>query len=114
MSHDAQTHDAPARTRRSLADSDIALGPLDGRYRAAVAPLVDHLSEAALNRARLVVETEWMIHLLDREAIPGLRTLTDDERALLRAIPADLRDPTALKGAVADSGHSSATCGSRT
>jgi len=65
----------------------IALTPLDGRYRSQVAPLVDHLSEAALNRARLVVETEWVIHLLDREAIPGLRTLTEDERALLRSIP---------------------------
>ena len=67
----------------------IALTPLDGRYRAQVAPLVDHLSEAALNRSRLVVETEWMIHLLDQQVIPGLRTLTDDERALLRAIPED-------------------------
>ncbi|MGP9539899.1 adenylosuccinate lyase [Brachybacterium sp. AOP43-C2-M15] len=65
----------------------IALTPLDGRYRAQTAPLVDHLSEAALNRSRLVVETEWMIHLLDGEVIPGLRTLTDEERALLRAIP---------------------------
>ena len=27
-------------------------GALDGRYRTAIAPLVDHLSEAALNRAR--------------------------------------------------------------
>ena len=36
--------------RRSLAEAGIALGPLDGRYRAAVEPLVDHLSEAALNR----------------------------------------------------------------
>ncbi|MGO1258271.1 MAG: adenylosuccinate lyase, partial [Brachybacterium sp.] len=67
----------------------IALTPLDGRYRAQVAPLVDHLSEAALNRSRLVVETEWMIHLLDQQVIPGLRTLTEDERALLRAIPED-------------------------
>ena len=67
----------------------IALTPLDGRYRAQVAPLVDHLSEAALNRARLIVETEWMIHLLDHGAIPGLRALTDEERALLRAIPED-------------------------
>ena len=56
----------------------IALTPLDGRYRAQVAPLVDHLSEAALNRSRLAVETEWVIHLLDTEAIPGLRTLTED------------------------------------
>ncbi|MEE1618040.1 adenylosuccinate lyase [Brachybacterium sp. J153] len=67
----------------------IALTPLDGRYRAQAAPLVDHLSEAALNRCRLVVETEWMIHLLDGGVIPGLRTLTDEERALLRAIPED-------------------------
>ncbi|ACU86334.1 Adenylosuccinate lyase [Brachybacterium faecium DSM 4810] len=67
----------------------IALTPLDGRYRAQTAPLVDHLSEAALNRSRLIVETEWMIHLLDGEVIPGLRTLTADERALLRAIPED-------------------------
>ena len=67
----------------------IALTPLDGRYRAQTAPLVDHLSEAALNRSRLIVETEWMIHLLDGEVIPSLRTLTEDERALLRAIPED-------------------------
>ncbi|APX32890.1 adenylosuccinate lyase [Brachybacterium sp. P6-10-X1] len=67
----------------------IALTPLDGRYRAQTAPLVDHLSEAALNRSRLVVETEWMIHLLDGGVIPGLRSLTADERALLRAIPED-------------------------
>src|SRR5690625_557498 len=67
----------------------IALTPLDGRYRAQTAPLVDHLSEAALNRSRLVVETEWMIHLLDAEVIPGLRTLTEQERTLLRAIPED-------------------------
>ncbi|GAA1483703.1 adenylosuccinate lyase [Brachybacterium fresconis] len=67
----------------------IALTPLDGRYRAQAAPLVDHLSEAALNRSRLVVETEWMIHLLDTGVIPGLRTLTEDERVLLRAIPED-------------------------
>ena len=67
----------------------IALTPLDGRYRAQTAPLVDHLSEAALNRSRLVVETEWMIHLLDAEVIPGLRTLTEQERTLLHAIPED-------------------------
>jgi adenylosuccinate lyase len=37
----------------SLADAQVALGALDGRYRSAVAPLVDHLSEPALNRERL-------------------------------------------------------------
>ena len=44
-------------------DPAIALGALDGRYRAAVAPLVDHLSEAALNRERVRVEVEWLVHL---------------------------------------------------
>ena len=75
----------------SLADAEpsIALTPLDGRYRPQVAPLVDHLSEAALNRARLVVETEWVIHLLSHGAIPGLRELSADEIALLRSIPAE-------------------------
>nr|WP_239066487.1 adenylosuccinate lyase [Demequina activiva] len=67
----------------------IALGPLDGRYRAAAAPLVDHLSEPALNRARLHVEVEWFIHLCERAAVPGARALTEDETALLRAIPAE-------------------------
>lgn len=67
----------------------IALGPLDGRYRAAAAPLVDHLSEPALNRARLHVEVEWFIHLCETAAVPGARALTADEAVLLRAIPAD-------------------------
>ncbi len=66
----------------------IALGPLDGRYRGAVAGLVDHLSEPALNRMRLHVEVEWFIHLCATNAVPGVRPLTDDELALLRAIPA--------------------------
>ena len=66
----------------------IALGPLDGRYRSTVAPLVDHLSEPALNRERLHVEVEWFIHLCAVNAVPGTRVLTADEVALLRAIPA--------------------------
>jgi adenylosuccinate lyase len=45
---------------------DQPLSPLDGRYREAVAPLAEHLSEAALNRARLRVEVEWLLFLTDR------------------------------------------------
>ncbi|WP_145224477.1 adenylosuccinate lyase [Rudaeicoccus suwonensis] len=75
---------------RSLADATppIALGALDGRYRGAVAPLVDHLSEAALNRQRVHVEVEWLIHLTATGAVPGVRPLTDAEVAKLRDIPA--------------------------
>ena len=76
---------------RSLADltPPIALGALDGRYRGAVAPLVDHLSEPALNRMRTHVEVEWLIHLTDHEVVPGVRRLTDAERNALRAIVTD-------------------------
>lgn len=66
----------------------IALGPLDGRYRPAVAPLVNYLSEAALNRARVRVEVEWLIHLAQTGAVPGVPELTDAEVAFLREIPA--------------------------
>jgi len=77
-------------TRISFADLEppIALGPLDGRYRAAVAPLVDHLSEAALNRARLQVEVEWLIHLTAHGVLPGAPTLSDAEVAYLRDVVA--------------------------
>ncbi|HNV42317.1 MAG TPA: lyase family protein, partial [Ornithinibacter sp.] len=70
----------------SLADAQppIALGALDGRYRGAVAPLVDHLSEPALNRARVHVEVEWLIHLTEREVVPGVRRLTASEIESLR------------------------------
>lgn len=73
---------------RSLAEAQppIALGALDGRYRAAVAPLVDHLSEAALNRQRVNVEVEWLIHLTSQGAVPGVRPLTDAEQHQLRAV----------------------------
>ncbi|WP_347354760.1 adenylosuccinate lyase [Intrasporangium sp.] len=72
----------------SLADATppIALGALDGRYRAAVAPLVDHLSEAALNRERVHVEVEWLIWQTGHGLVPGVRRLSDDEVAALRGI----------------------------
>ena len=65
-----------ASTRLADAEPPIALGALDGRYRGVVAPLVDHLSEAALNRERVHVEVEWLIHLTEHEVVPGVRRLT--------------------------------------
>ena len=75
----------------SLGDVEppIALGALDGRYRGSVAPLVDHLSEAALNRERVRVEIEWLIHLTSYAVVPGTRSLTAAEQASLRAIVTD-------------------------
>ena len=75
----------------SLADATppFALGALDGRYRSAVAPLVDHLSEPALNRERVRVEVEWLIHLTTHQVVPGVRALTDDEQRALRRVVED-------------------------
>ncbi|MBV7363182.1 adenylosuccinate lyase [Actinomycetaceae bacterium TAE3-ERU4] len=68
----------------SAASPKIALGPLDGRYRPQAAPLVNFLSEAALNRARFHVEVEWLIHLLDTNSLPGAPSLSPAERDYLR------------------------------
>ncbi|HET7476749.1 MAG TPA: adenylosuccinate lyase [Dermatophilaceae bacterium] len=67
----------------------IPLGALDGRYRATVAPLVDHLCEAALNRERIRVEVEWLVHLTKHGVVPGVRKLSDAEVEALRAIVED-------------------------
>ena len=77
------------RVRLADVEPTIALGALDGRYRQAVAPLVDHLSEAALNRNRIHVEVEWFIHLCQQQVLAGLPQLTDEQIAGLRAVPAN-------------------------
>jgi adenylosuccinate lyase len=75
----------------SLADATppIALGALDGRYRVVVAPLVDHLSEPALNRERIRVEVEWLIFLTTHQVVAGVRALTDAEQGRLRQVVED-------------------------
>lgn len=65
--------------------ADQPLSPLDGRYRAATAPLAVHLSEAGLNRARVHVEVEWLLALTDA-GIAGTAPVSDEQRAGLRAI----------------------------
>ena len=72
----------------------IALTPLDGRYHKQTAPLVEYLSEPALNRERMRVEVEWMILLANgfdgngnQPIVEGVEPFTDAEIAFLRAIP---------------------------
>lgn len=72
----------------------IALTPLDGRYHHQTAPLVEYMSEPALNRERMRVEVEWMILLSNGFAgngnqpiVPGVKPLSEAEQAYLRAIP---------------------------
>ena len=47
-----------------------ALSPVDGRYRAATAPLRGLLSEAGLIRERIRIEAHWLLHLTT--AVPQL------------------------------------------
>lgn len=67
---------------------DQPLSPLDGRYRAAVSALGDHLSEAGLNRARVRVEVEWLLYLTDHELF-GSHRLDHEQARALREFAAD-------------------------
>ncbi len=49
----------------------VALSALDGRYRALTCPLVDYLSEAALNRQRIAVELQYLVALSQGFAVQG-------------------------------------------
>lgn len=90
MANTSQSSTLP-NGRRSLAEAApaIALGPLDGRYRAQTAPLTDYLSEAALNRDRVHVEVEWFIHLCRERVLPGLEPLSEEQEAGLRRLATD-------------------------
>ena len=68
------------------------LSPLDGRYRAAVAELGDHLSEAGLNRARVKVEIEWLIQLANRDLLQTGKPVLEPEAEKLRAIVTNFSD----------------------
>jgi len=59
-----------------------AVSPLDGRYARYTEPLSEYASEAALMRARVEVEVEYLLALADLTATP--LSLTDGERAALR------------------------------
>ena len=72
------------RVQLAQIDPALALSPLDGRYREDAAPLIDYLSEAALNRNRVHVEAEWFIHLAESGAVRGTRELLEDEKTQLR------------------------------
>ncbi len=73
---------------------DEALSSLDGRYRRQTASLTAFLSEAALNRARLFVEVEWLIFSLEKGIYPGLSALSSSDAEFLRAVPSDFSSST--------------------
>ncbi|MCX2748302.1 adenylosuccinate lyase [Arthrobacter sp. MI7-26] len=85
----AVTRTPSGRLALAASPEPIALGPLDGRYQSAVAPLVDYLSEAALNRDRVAVEVEWLIHLTNNNVLPGAGPLAPEQQEKLRGIVTD-------------------------
>jgi adenylosuccinate lyase len=65
-------------------DPLAAVSPLDGRYAGRTEPLVPYASEAALMRARLRVEVEYLIALADLDATP--LSLSDADRDDLQGV----------------------------
>ena len=76
-----------------------ALAPVDGRYRAATAPLRGLLSEAGLIRARIRVEAQWLLHLAAAAPqLPGAQFPDAvQERARALARDPDARAPATVK-----------------
>src|SRR6056297_2526254 len=68
----------------SRSDPLAAVSPLDGRYAGRTEPLVPYASEAALMRARLRVEVEYLLALADLDAVS--LSLSATERDDLRAV----------------------------
>ncbi|RYJ14622.1 adenylosuccinate lyase [Halogeometricum borinquense] len=68
----------------SRSDSLAAVSPLDGRYAGRTAPLVPYASEAALMRARVRVEAEYLLALADLDATP--LSLSAEERETVRGL----------------------------
>jgi adenylosuccinate lyase len=62
------------------------LSPLDGRYRATVDPLRAYLTEAALYRARVQVEVEYLIFLARSGSIGFVLPLDAAQQGKLRAL----------------------------
>ncbi len=77
--------------------SEQPLSPLDGRYRPQVRELGEHFSEAGLNRARIHVEIEWLIWLVEHNLITTKLSLTAKETQQLRSLVKDFSDDSVAR-----------------
>ena len=73
------------RHNSSVSLSFQPLSPLDGRYASQVQELSLYLSEAALNRARIKVEIEWLILLANKDLFGKDRYITEEHARRLRS-----------------------------
>ncbi|NHN47654.1 adenylosuccinate lyase [Halostella sp. JP-L12] len=76
-----------------MTESLHAVSPLDGRYASRTAPLAPYASEAALMRARVRVEIEYLVSLADLDATP--LELDTEARQTLRALYKDFAEEDA-------------------
>ncbi|WP_135533556.1 adenylosuccinate lyase [Halostella pelagica] len=76
-----------------MTESLHAVSPLDGRYANRTAPLAPYASEAALMRARVRVEVEYLVALADLDATP--LELDTGERQTLRVLYKDFAEEDA-------------------
>ena len=67
-------------------DTLTALGPLDGRYAAKLAPLRSNFSEYGLIKRRVQVEVAWLRALCAEPGIPEAEPLAPEETKLLVAL----------------------------
>jgi len=67
-------------------ESLTAISPVDGRYHATAEALAEYFSEYALMKMRLTAECEYLIALSETKGV-GMRPLTADEKATIRALP---------------------------
>jgi len=83
--------------------SNQPLSPLDGRYQAAVSELGLHLSEAGLNRARILVEVEWIIFLANRNLLLSNTPVDNVLMQQLRDLVANFSDADVAELAATES-----------
>src|SRR3989344_7863593 len=62
-----------------------AVSSIDGRYRTIGAELTEHFSEFGLIRARLLVETEYLIALSEARIV--MRKRSNEEKTILQQLP---------------------------
>lgn len=71
--------------------------PIDGRYRQSVKELTNTLSQAALNRSRVIVEIEWIIYLLETNIFKNISPLNKSEKKYLYNIISQFDENSILR-----------------
>jgi adenylosuccinate lyase len=74
-----------------------AISPLDGRYARQVEPLAPYFSEAALMKYRILVESQWLLHMLHNKIIPSQHSSLSLVESQLETLLSNFDFPSAQK-----------------